>query len=53
MTTVVDAAQIFGQIQVSFRELGCDYFVTSLHKWLGAPVGNGMLVMKEDLIDLT
>ena len=53
VTTVVDAAQIFGQIPVSFRELGCDYFVTSLHKWLGAPVGNGMLVVKEDLIDRT
>jgi selenocysteine lyase/cysteine desulfurase len=38
---------------VSFRELDCDYFVTSLHKWLGAPVGNGMLVVKEELIDRT
>lgn len=51
--TVVDGAQIFGQMPVSFRDLGCDYFVTSLHKWLGAPVGNGMLVVKEALIDRT
>jgi selenocysteine lyase/cysteine desulfurase len=53
VTTVVDGAQTFGQIPVSFRDLGCDYFVTSLHKWLGAPVGNGMLVMREAVIDRT
>jgi selenocysteine lyase/cysteine desulfurase len=53
VTTVVDAAQIFGQMPVSFRELDCDYFVTSLHKWLGAPIGNGMLVVKEDRVDRT
>jgi selenocysteine lyase/cysteine desulfurase len=26
---------------VSFRDLDCDFFVTSLHKWMGAPVGSG------------
>jgi len=51
VVTVVDAAQSFGQMPVSFRELDCDYLATSLHKWLGAPVGNGMLVVKEDRID--
>ncbi len=53
LTTIVDGAQVFGQMPVSFRDLGCDYFVTSLHKWLGAPVGNGMLVVKEELIERT
>ncbi|MEM5388252.1 aminotransferase class V-fold PLP-dependent enzyme [Paraburkholderia phymatum] len=43
--TIVDAAQSFAQMPISFRELGCDFFVTSLHKWLGAPVGNGMLII--------
>jgi selenocysteine lyase/cysteine desulfurase len=51
--TVVDGAQTFAQMPVSFRELGCDYFVTSLHKWLGAPVGNGMLVVRRDRIAST
>src|SRR5438552_2619342 len=51
VVTVVDAAQSFGQMPVSFRELDCDYLATSLHKWLGAPVGNGMLVVREDRID--
>ena len=53
IVTVVDGAQTFAQMPVSFRELGCDYFVTSLHKWLGAPVGNGMLVVRREQIDRT
>ncbi|MFM0617491.1 aminotransferase class V-fold PLP-dependent enzyme [Paraburkholderia nemoris] len=48
--TIVDAAQSFAQIPISFRELGCDFFVTSLHKWLGAPVGNGMLIINRQRI---
>ncbi|MFD5837965.1 aminotransferase class V-fold PLP-dependent enzyme [Streptomyces collinus] len=51
--TVVDGAQTFAQMPVSFRDLGCDFFVTSLHKWMGAPVGNGMLVVREGVIDRT
>lgn len=51
--TVVDGAQTFAQIPLSFRELDCDYFVTSLHKWLGTPVGNGMLIVRRDRIDST
>ncbi|TIP29955.1 MAG: aminotransferase class V-fold PLP-dependent enzyme [Mesorhizobium sp.] len=53
IVTVVDGAQTFAQMPVSFRKLGCDIFITSLHKWLGAPVGNGMLVVREGLIDDT
>jgi selenocysteine lyase/cysteine desulfurase len=53
VATVVDGAQTFAQMPVSFRELGCDYFMTSLHKWLGAPVGNGMLIVRRDRIDAT
>ncbi|WP_246749997.1 aminotransferase class V-fold PLP-dependent enzyme [Mesorhizobium caraganae] len=44
---VVDGAQTFAQMPLSFRKLDCDIFVTSLHKWLGAPVGNGMLGRKK------
>lgn len=51
IVTIVDGAQTFGQMPVSFHDLGCDFFVTSLHKWLGAPVGNGMLVVDEKHID--
>ncbi|MFC0198857.1 aminotransferase class V-fold PLP-dependent enzyme [Paracoccus rhizosphaerae] len=50
IVTVIDGAQTFAQMPVSFRGLGCDYFITSLHKWLGAPVGNGMLVVNKNRI---
>lgn len=53
VTTLVDAAQTFAQMPVSFSSLDCDFFVTSLHKWLGAPVGNGMLVVRHDRIAAT
>jgi selenocysteine lyase/cysteine desulfurase len=53
IVTVVDCAQTFAQMPVSFRDLGCDFFITSLHKWLGAPVGNGMLIVKQSRIDST
>ncbi|MCS0463214.1 aminotransferase class V-fold PLP-dependent enzyme [Rhizobium favelukesii] len=51
--TIVDGAQTFAQMPVSFRELDCDFFITSFHKWLGAPVGNGMLIVNERQIDRT
>ena len=51
--SLVDGAQTFAQMPVSFRTLGCDFFVTSLHKWLGAPVGNGMLIARRDRIAST
>lgn len=48
--TVVDGAHSFAHIQFSIPELGADYFGTSLHKWLCAPFGTGMLYVKQDLI---
>jgi len=47
---VVDAAHSLAQIPLSFKEIGCDYMATSLHKWLGAPFGTGALVMKKERI---
>ena len=45
---VVDAAHALAHIPLSFREIGCDYLATSLHKWLGAPFGTGALVIKNE-----
>jgi selenocysteine lyase/cysteine desulfurase len=53
VVSLVDGAQTFAQMPVSFRTLGCDFFVTSLHKWLGAPVGNGMLIARRERIAST
>jgi selenocysteine lyase/cysteine desulfurase len=48
--TVVDGAHSFAQFSFGRDDLGCDYFGTSLHKWLHAPKGTGMLYVKKDKI---
>ncbi|AWV99616.1 aminotransferase class V-fold PLP-dependent enzyme [Arcticibacterium luteifluviistationis] len=47
---VCDGAHTFAHIDFKIPDLGCDYFGTSLHKWLGAPIGNGLLWMKKEKI---
>lgn len=47
---VLDAAHSFAHIQFSLHDLGVDYAGTSLHKWLCAPFGTGMLYVKKDKI---
>ncbi|HWY40682.1 MAG TPA: aminotransferase class V-fold PLP-dependent enzyme [Chthoniobacterales bacterium] len=49
--TIVDGAHSFAQIDFKQKDLGCDYFGTSLHKWLYAPKGTGMLYVKRDKIE--
>jgi selenocysteine lyase/cysteine desulfurase len=48
--TIVDGAHSFAQFDFKQKDLGCDYFGTSLHKWLYAPKGTGMLYVKRDKI---
>lgn len=40
---LVDGAHAVAHIGVNLRELGCDYYGASLHKWLSVPLGAGML----------
>jgi isopenicillin-N epimerase len=47
---IVDGAIAFGHIVCDVRELGCDYYATSLHKFLGAPLGTGFLYVRRDRI---
>lgn len=47
---LVDGAHTFAHINFKIPELNCDFFATSLHKWLCAPFGTGMLYVKKDLI---
>src|SRR6059036_734484 len=49
--TIVDCAHSFAQFDFKQKDLGCDYFGTSLHKWLYAPKGTGMLYVKRDKIE--
>jgi selenocysteine lyase/cysteine desulfurase len=48
--TIVDGAHSFAQFDFKQKDLGCDYFGTSLHKWLYAPKGTGLLYIKKDKI---
>lgn len=45
---VVDGAQSLGLLDDPVRSLGCDYYGASAHKWLGAPVGLGVLWMRPE-----
>jgi selenocysteine lyase/cysteine desulfurase len=48
--TIVDGAHSFAQFEFRRDDLACDYFGTSLHKWLHAPKGTGMLYVRRDKI---
>ena len=48
---IVDGAHSFAQFPFTRDSLRCDYFATSLHKWLFAPKGTGMLYVKRDRIE--
>lgn len=47
---LADGALGFGIVPVDVRALGCDYYATSLHKWLNAPLGTGALFVRRDRI---
>ncbi len=49
--SLVDAAHASGQIQFSVKDLGCDFLATSPHKWLHAPLGNGIFYARRELQD--
>jgi selenocysteine lyase/cysteine desulfurase len=48
---ICDGAHSFGLLDFTIPSLGCDYFGTSLHKFLSAPIGTGMLWIKKDKIE--
>ena len=47
---LVDGAHAVGHIDFKISDLGCDYYGSSLHKWLGSPLGAGLLYVKKDKI---
>ncbi len=44
---MVDGAHAFAHIQYSISDLNCDYYASSLHKWLSVPLGAGMLYVRK------
>ena len=46
----VDGAHAFAHFPFTRDDLGADYYGTSLHKWLHAPIGTGFLYVRRDKI---
>lgn len=47
---ICDGAHSFAHFEFKIPDLHCDYFGTSLHKWLSAPFGSGLLYVKKEKI---
>lgn len=50
LEVIVDGAHSFGLLDFKIPDLECDYFGTSLHKFLSAPIGSGLLWIKKEKI---
>ena len=47
---LVDGAHAFAHFDFKIPDLGCDYYAASLHKWLGCPLGTGILFVRREKI---
>ena len=47
---IADGAHTLAHFDFKIPDLECDYFASSLHKWLGAPFGSGLLYVRKDKI---
>ena len=47
---LVDGAHAFAHFDFRIPDLGVDYYAASLHKWLGCPLGTGILYVRRDKI---
>jgi selenocysteine lyase/cysteine desulfurase len=48
---IVDGAHAYAQFPFKHEDLDCDYYGTSLHKWLLAPHGTGFLYVRKSKIE--
>ena len=48
---MVDGAHAFGHFAFNIPDLHCDYYGSSLHKWMSVPLGSGILYVKQDKIE--
>ena len=48
--TILDGAQCVGQVDVDVKDIGCDAYYSSLHKWMLAPPGCGILYINKDVV---
>ena len=50
--TLIDGTQEVGQWRVDVQAIGCDFYVSNGHKWLGGPKGSGILVVRAQSCDV-
>ena len=48
--TITDSAHALGQLPFSLPALGSDFVGMNLHKWIGNPIGAGVLYIKKERI---
>jgi isopenicillin-N epimerase len=49
--SLIDGAQSLGFLNLNLKELGCDFYTASTHKWLMGPLENGLLYVRQEHID--
>ncbi len=50
--TLVDGAQSLGFLDLDLKDLGCDFYSSSTHKWLMGPMENGVLYVRKERIGM-
>jgi len=51
ITTIVDGAHAYAHFPFAIRDFDCDFYGTSLHKWLLSPIGTGFLYVRRERIE--
>jgi selenocysteine lyase/cysteine desulfurase len=49
--SMVDGAQSLGVLDLNLKEMGCDFYSSSTHKWLMGPLENGILYVNQDILE--
>jgi selenocysteine lyase/cysteine desulfurase len=49
--SAVDGAHVPGMMKLKVRDIGCDLYSASPHKWLQAPKGTGFLYVRDEVVD--
>ena len=51
MLSFIDGAHVIGQFPINLHDIGCDFYITTPHKWLLSPKGIGVLYIREGASD--
>jgi len=51
LLSAIDGAQVMGMMRLNVKDLGCDAYSSSGHKWLQGPKGTGFLYVRDEVID--